>query len=71
MLVCAILRLSLRALWIIVGSSSLVQVVEGGKGWGSYFCSSSRSMALASIDPSLALGFYCASTGAAQACCVL
>lgn len=39
------------------------QVVEGSKGWGSYFCSSLRSMALSSIDPTLALGFYCANTG--------
>ena len=30
---------------------------------GSYFCCSLRCMSLSGIDPSLALGFYCRSTG--------
>lgn len=33
--------------------------------WQSFHCEVPRSMALASIDPSLALGFYCGSLGEA------
>jgi hypothetical protein len=48
-----------------------VQVVELPDGAATYHCSTPRLMPLTSIDPSLAIGFYCSNAGGCKGfdCC--
>ncbi len=41
-----------------------MQVASEAADLDTYFCSALRLMPIANIDPSLAIGFYCSSSGA-------